>query len=527
MHEIVQQILTELRSAWRFRWLGVGLAWAVFLVGLVWVARQADVYEASARVYVDTSSVLGPILNDQIVAADVSTELNYVRQALLGREYLERVARETGLDVRAVTPAQRESVLNGLRSGIVIGTSVTARNDPNAIYSIRYRNSQRDTAVGVVSTLLNVLVEDTLGAGREGTDTAEQFLTARIREYETRLQQAETALADFKRENSDRLPGAEGGYFNRIQQEAADLEEARKILRIVESKRNQLQQQLSSESPIIPFGAGSASEPAPDSIDARIRDYRLQLERLLLDYTDKHPDVIAVGEALARLETQRAEQLKALGFADTDQELSNLDSNPIYQAVQIAINETDVEIASLEADVAERVRKLQELQAMMDEVPQVEAELVRLNRDYDVIYGQYQALVQSRETQSLSRKASDTDQVNFRIIDPPLADFRPVAPDRLPLLAMAFIASLAAGGGLTWLIAQLRPVFSDPKTLRDVCGLPVLGVVSRAWEARYRLRKRMIFLSFAGAIIGLFALFAVAALVEVAGPGLNSLARLV
>ena len=523
MLELVQQILTEMRSAWRFRWLGVALAWAVFLVGLAWVAWQPNVYEASARVYVDTSSVLRPILDDRIVPIDVATRLNYVRQALLGRVYLERVARENELAVEAVTPIEREAVLGRLLSEIVIYNSVTSRNSPDTIYSIRYRNSRRDTAIGVVSTLLNVLVEDTLGANREDVETAERFLDARIGEYETRLQAAETELANFKRDHADRLPGAEGGYFARIQLETAALEQATNTLRLEESKRTQLQEQLTNGSSVIPVFGGVEVEPPPNSIDARIRDYRLQLDRLLLDYTDKHPDVIAVADALARLEAQRVEQLIALGVTDTNQELSGLESNPIYQAVQMAINAIEVEIASLQTDVATRARRLQELQALMDEVPAIEAELSRLNRDYDVIYGQYQAMVQSRETQSLSRKASDTDQVNFRVIDPPLASFSPVAPDRLRLLITVFIASLMAGGGLCWLRAQLSPVFSNPSTLREVCGVPVLGTVSQVWRERHRVRRRFELFSCSAAIGGLFILLFAAIAIELAGPGLNAL----
>src|SRR5690606_36925986 len=131
---------------------------------------------------------------------------------------------------------------------------------------------------------------------------------------------------------------------------------------------------------------GREAEPPPNSIDARIRDYRLQLDRLMLEYTERHPDVIAVREGLSRLEAQRSAQLQAFGLVDTDQQVSSLGANPIYQAVQIAINEAEVEIATLRADVGDRSRKLNDLRALVNEVPEVEAELARLNRDYEIVY---------------------------------------------------------------------------------------------------------------------------------------------
>ena len=260
---------------------------------------------------------------------------------------------------------------------------------------------------------MNMLIEDTLGANREGTDKAARFLDDRIAEYETRLEKAEQALAEFQRANTGKLPGSEGGYFERMQRERDALEKTRRDLRLAQSKRARLQAQLTSEAPMLDDGS-QVKEPRPDSIDARIRDQRAQLDKLLLKYTEEHPEVIAMRESLKRLEAQRAEQLRALGLANTDQQISALGANPVYQAVQIAMNEVDVEIATLEADARDRDQKLQDLQGLIDDVPGVEAELARLNRDYNVIKEQYQALIQSRERQQLSQQASASDQVEFR-----------------------------------------------------------------------------------------------------------------
>ena len=85
MQELLRQVLSEARSAWRFRWYAVVAAWGIGFLGLVVVAWLPNVYEASARIYVDGSSVLRPLLTNRIVEQDVATSLAYARQALLGR----------------------------------------------------------------------------------------------------------------------------------------------------------------------------------------------------------------------------------------------------------------------------------------------------------------------------------------------------------------------------------------------------------------------------------------------------------
>ena len=370
---------------------------------------------------------------------------------------------------------------------------------------------------------MNALIEDTLAADREGTDRAARFLDDRITEHEARLERAEQALAEFQRANAGKLPGSEGGYFERIQRERDALETTRRDLRLIESKRERLRQQLTSEAPLSDDPTLDR-EPRPNSLDARIRDQRANLDRLTLRYTDRHPEVIATRESLARLEEQRAEQLRALGIADPDQQLSALGANPVHQAIQIALNEVDAQIATLEADARDREQRLSGLQALINEVPGVEAELARLNRDYDVIKDQYQALIQSRERQQLSEQASATDQPDFRVLNPPSAEFQPVAPRRLLLLGGVIVLALAAGAGLSYVLSQLRPVFSSLKQLRDISGFPVIGSVSRVVLDPLALsRRRTAFASFAFAVSALILLIGAAAAYEIVGSGLHSL----
>ena len=66
-----------------------------------------------------------------------------------------------------------------------------------------------------------------------------------------------------------------------------------------------------------------------------------------------------------------------------------------------------------------------------------------------------------------------------------------VRPQSPAVAAAGGLVGLAAGFALTFLISQLRPAFSDPRTLREVTGLPVLGTVSMLHtSARTRARRR-------------------------------------
>jgi hypothetical protein len=163
---------------------------------------------------------------------------------------------------------------------------------------------------------------------------------------------------------------------------------------------------------------------------------------------------------------------------------------------------------------------------LIDEVPRVEAELARLNRDYDVIYEQYIAMVRSRETQQLTRKASDAGQIGFSVMNPPMALPDPVAPPRLALQVGILLAGLGAGVGICFVLAQVWPIFTNARNLQEFAELPVLGTVSHAWETRYRKEKTRAFARFFAVFTMLAIVFFALASIEVVGPGLRSIVGL-
>ena len=62
MQEIVQQVLVILRGMWKFRWPGLVVAWVGAIIGVVVVMKIPDQFEAQARIYVDTDSILKPLM---------------------------------------------------------------------------------------------------------------------------------------------------------------------------------------------------------------------------------------------------------------------------------------------------------------------------------------------------------------------------------------------------------------------------------------------------------------------------------
>ena len=493
MQEQISEFMATFRSALRFRWYGMCAAWIVALVGWSWVSAMPQFYEASARVYVNTTSVLEQLLGNQIAVSEVESQIDYVRQAMLGSELLQAVLEEVQVDLESMPRDAREDALSELRDSIVIEPIRNENSYPRErdnTFLISHDNTNREQAVTVVSTLLDAFVSYTLGESMRSDEAAEQFLDEQLEQYERRLEVAEAARAQFRRENAQRLPDAEGGYYERLSSANSELADVQRESRILESKRDQLEQQLADESKLISAGEPSDDELPPNSLDAQIRDLERQLALLLLRYTERHSDVIQLRGILELRRAERAERLQELGIEAEDVELFTLASNPVFEALQIELNRTEVDIATVQADIEDRAQEIYRLEELIDELPQVEAQMDQLNRDYEVVNDNYLALVRTRETQELTSRASAAGQEDFRVIDPPFAPSSTSGPPKVLIYVMVFLGALCSGGVLCYACSQAWPVFGRTRVLREATGLPVLGTVSHAWQDRYRSQRR-------------------------------------
>jgi polysaccharide chain length determinant protein (PEP-CTERM system associated) len=496
MNLALEKAINEVRGAWRFRRYALGAAWLICMIGWLIVIAMPDRYEATARVYVDSRTALKPVLQGLTIEQDMDAQINFVRESLLGRIQLENVARETDMFLGTRTPEERSDVVSGLRQRIVLDVATGGDRGGGAVYRIAYQDGNRDQSLRVVKTLLNDFVESTLGGKRVGSETAQKFLQEQIRDTEQRLSESEARLADFKRKYVGLMPGEEGDYFTRLQNEMDAVKKAQALLAVAMTRREELSRQLRGEAAT---SSSSRSTVAPMGDTAiRIKEAQAKLDELLLRYTDRHPDVVAARETLEQLQARAAAEMAALRRGDPGAlSAAGASANPVFQSIQLQLNQTEVEIAALRSEIGDHQRQVGDLRRLVDTVPEVEAEFKRLNRDYDVIKGQYTSLVERLGKTRLGDEAEAAQSARFDIIDPPSANFEPVAPNRPQLLSIILLVGIAAGGALAFVMHQLRPVFTTTKSLAEITGLPVLGVVSMTWLEKYKAVQRQTMMRYA------------------------------
>ncbi len=479
MQDVIRLVLSYLVGIWRYRWMVVMVPALISPVGWFYVATLPDVYAADAKVFVDTDSVLKPLLQGLAVRIDDHRRITMMTKLLFSREIMEKLARMTDQDLRAKTPQDMERLTEDLKERIKL-TGLGGN-----IYTLSFDDESSDLAKRVVQSFLTIFVETNLGESRKDQDTAEQFLLREVKEYERRLNQSERRLKEFKSRNLAYISD-KGDYFEELQDMKSKLETVRLEYQMTKERRDELQEQLLDfQSQDFAMLDGNVQNP----LEARIGELNVQIDEYLVRYTERHPEIISLRRTVDRLQ-QRMKEMEDQ-TAPSEEKMfdpeQSFASNPVYQQLKLLVSEAEAEVAGRQTIFREYERRIEHLKSEVDRVLEVETESRQLNRDYGIIAGKHNSLMERLEQLRLGRQVdSSAETVRFRVIEPPKVSDKPVGPNRILFSAMAFGGSLAVGLGLALVISLFRPTFSNRNQLNDATGIPVLGSVDMIWTDTQR-----------------------------------------
>ena len=488
MNQHLDQLFSMLNSLWQRRGQALAVIWAISLLGWSFVIALPDTYHASARVYVDTMGILQPLLKGLAVDSNIAAEVELMERTLLSRPNLAKVARMTDLDLTVSTPIQSEELLVRLERQIEV-----RRAGPN-LFSISYSDLSGQKAHDVVQALLTIFVENNLGQNRRDMDTARRFIEEQIEDYESKLELAEGRLAQFKQKHLDHMSGQDG-YRQQFRAAKSRLAAAEAELRDAKLRRDTLRQELQTIPQFFEStdGEGVFGGP-PSDLMIRILDHEQTMEDLLTRFTENHPDVIRTKRRLDVLRQQYQSELESAssgpgGPASSAGPGSGI-PNTVYEQVKVSLVNEQARIGSLEQQLVDAQAKHDDLVAMAVQVPVIEAELTKLNRDYNVLKTKYEELLSRREAERISRaRELEAESVQFRIIEPPVVPVAPSGPNRVLLLALALAVGIGSGGAFAFLLFLSSDAITNVSQLREAFAGPVLGVVSsrntpeeRGWQ---------------------------------------------
>ncbi len=281
-------------TAVRRRWLLFLVAVVVTPVVAVGVNRaMPNRYKASARVLIQESKAINPILNDKMVDWNVKNRILVLQELIRGNAILEKVLRKRGEITDTDTPQSIEVKVSRFRREVeVFGVA-------NTMAQLTVTQGSPDATYETLKLLVDTFITEMLRPQKESISESADFLRVQIDRLRAELEVDERELANYKAANATELPEVFHVNLDMTLQLKKALHEADTELQAAVRKRSLMEARLRSMSPLA------------RQVDGKLLEAQARLRDLRASYTDEHPIVEAQRALLRRLEAERAEAARA------------------------------------------------------------------------------------------------------------------------------------------------------------------------------------------------------------------------
>ena len=504
--------LSILRTIWK-RKIRITVAAIFFTLCAVAVVRLLPpVYLAETVVLIDSQKIPEKFVS-ATVGDDLEERIASIRQTLLSGAELKKVIEEFGLYREERKTHFEEEILELMRKDISItlesampGTSKTKR--PGA-FRIGYQGSDPTLVMQVANRLTDLYVEQNVSSREGQAAGTSEFLDTQLRDAKKHLDELEAAVSVYKLEHNGELPQQENALSGTLTRLQIELEANRDAINraqqtkiILESNVNSMEANIATQakaeqtppgedpSPVyslLPGQTNASSGKASEALE-------VQLALLRSRYSENHPDVIRMRNAVENLKRFEAEK-RASNAAAAAANSQSADggttgkrpaSTQLRESPELAhtrnqltglkaqITGSDAELENRKAEQQRILRDLALYQRRIERLPVREQEMAQITRDYEMSKENYKSLLDKKMAAEMSLNMERRQQSErFVVLDRAQLPEKPIKPKK-PLLyaggsAAALLLALVLG-----FIAELRQnVFLGEWELP--AGTPVLA----------------------------------------------------
>jgi len=413
-------------------------------------------YEAIARLRVKQPKGLA----DSLLADLPTTGANETKQLML--TYAEILKSRTVVqDVIDKTQGDKEEIPTYEDMLKVINTMPVKDTE---ILNVTVDARSAEEAQLVTNTLVDTFNERMTSLVRSEQGTVREFIGERLKESKKELEQSEDALQQYETSQKIVSPADETkailtglGEINKMAAEnSVDLTS-------VQAKLGSVNQQLGQEK-----DSFVADSPLIEQYKGKLADLEVQLVSLRQNYTDQHPQVLAVNAAIA--ETKEKLNVEATRIVNAEAP----SMNPIHLELLKGKIQSEAEIAAATAQQGAIQKIIDEGEQRLTTLPVKEQGLARVMRDVSVNEAIYTMLAQRHEEARISEVMQPTD---VQMIDRAIKPEKPIKPKKILNVLISAILGLFIGFGWVIALEYFNRTISNADDVKNYLDLPVLGSI--------------------------------------------------
>ncbi len=501
-------------AAVRRWWYFVLPFFVVSMVSVTYCLKAPRVYKAETLILVEPQRV-----PDSYVKSTVTTELSgrlrTITQQVKSRTRLENVINEYDLYPEIRANKTMTDAVEAFRETIEINVKYFGARSTGGAFIIAFTYADRLKARDVTNNIARLFIDDNLKLREEQATGTTVFLSRELDRMKQVLQEKETVVREFKQKYIGLLPENMEKNYHMMASLERQLSSANASIQLTKDRQVILESQLSNFDRMASQSVDSGgwmeemvtTESYEDWVSTDLENLRGELDKLRVRYGDKHPDVIRLKAAIAKLETNQAAddttdtESGEIGVveeggtkgraADTGLDMSAPENASFFdlqrQDLAAQLSLLRKELDKLEEEQNKLKEGIEIYRHRIEFGPQIEQKLIGAGRGYNQARKTYESLLKKQLAAKLAENLERAQQgEQFRIVDPATLPERPVGPKKRKILAVGFIVALALGLGLAYGREYLDSTFWSIEHFESVVKLPVLVSVPVVYTKRER-----------------------------------------
>lgn len=551
-----------LRVFKRRKWQCIVPAVSAMVICAIFALFLPSIYRSQAVILIETQDIPEDLVQTTITGL-IEERLQGLNRTVLSRSRLLEIIEQFDLYDKGSGRRTVSDIVEGMREDINVEMVTTEVHDAEQArsgtatyaFTLAYDGKEPEKVLQVANRLVSLYLEANIKSREGKTRSAYEYLEGRLEDLGTQITEVENRLSDFKERNKFVLPELVPMNTRLLDRVDSMLRFKENDLEKADSRMEYWTRELAARPQYIQVRTtgGERLITPEEELDRMRRD----LVALKATRSDDHPDVVNLQKQIAALEEQvkyrqdmeefstelelKENELKVLKERYTEQhpdvlrlqkEVTQLQAemdsiskrflikpkhkemelNPQWVQAKNEVETSKINKERYERDVQSMLTQQAELQARIDQAPQVAVEYNGLTSELDALKTERDDLLRrmlaAKESKGLEESGLGE---KFTLVDPPVLPERPHSPNRPLLLALGLMLSVSLGAGVGLTAHLLDRTVHDAEELTSISGMPVLAIIPAFGEMERSegfaaVRKRMpllLMLSVAAALLAI------------------------
>lgn len=468
-----------LEVARRRKWHIILSALALTTVATVLADRLPNIYRAETAILVNSAEVPDKYV-PTIVTADIAARLTTLQQQVLSPTRLKKLVESEHLYPDPTGKLTEGEVVRAVQKSIVVEV-VNPGVGKMGAFRIAYSGRVRTDVARIANHLAQMFIETNLQAREDQTQGTAEFLMSQLQETKKQLEEKDAQLRVIKSQNILDLPESKPYHMEALTNLRAQVQTIQDKISQSQREKAMVQSLLNSGggvAPTINAESGSLDGPPASPYQVQIQNLESRLAELRTRYGPGHPDVRRTQAELNRLKEKAANEPQSAEAIDQKPALTNggaTHRNPVLEA----------QLEKLDEDIKEQRKLLQPLQDRMDfhtsklqHLPVFEAQMARLQQDYDILKTQYTQLLEKEKAAEISHALEVRQKgEHFEVLDSAVTPDKPSSPNRDLFRIGGLVGGLLLGITLAAIAEVNDESVRTESEAEEILGKPILSGV--------------------------------------------------